>query len=159
MQRKFVVLGVGVVAVALVVGIGSYAIHTARPRQYIADATAVRLMWHGAHDFAQDNGGVLPGVEDWKQTVLYYSPDVSKFSESDRPFAMNEHLSSFSLSDIADPGSTVLFFECAIGSPNSGGPELLPPVSRNAGGYVVVFANGNVEAVTNARLLDLVWQP
>ena len=59
----------------------------------------------------------------------------------------------------ADSGRIVLFFECAPGSPPSGGPELLPQKPRHANRYVIGFLDGHVESVAPEQVRNLIWQP
>jgi prepilin-type processing-associated H-X9-DG protein len=56
-------------------------------------------------------------------------------------------------------GNTVLFFETENGWDVSGGSELLPSNSRHHRVTVVAFADGHVEMVPPARLVDLRWNP
>ena len=167
-RKRFAKLAVALLGAALLVVIGWYATvpfrAAAAPRPEIADLWKIRALGVAAHLFANENDGMLPSVEEWEQWVLLCcnDPDLlesSVLASSGRAFAMNEHLSSVRLADIPDAGATVLFFECAPGSPKGGGPELLPPSPRYPGGYLIGFANGDNKMVASARLADLLWQP
>ncbi len=168
MRKRFSKLPVALLGAALLVVIGWYATvpfrAVAAPRPEIADLWKTRALGLAAHPFANENDGMLPSVEEWEQWFLlcFNDPDLlesSVLASSGRAFAMNEHLSSVRLADIPDAGATVLFFECAPGSPKGGGPELLPPSPRYPGGYLIGFANGGTKMVASANLADLLWQP
>jgi len=82
--------------------------------------------------------------------------------EAGRGYAMNARLRGLEISDIRRRTSTVLFFECAPGSPPAGGPELLPPQPRHKdrnGCFVFGFADGHTEGVSPKDLGQLNWDP
>jgi prepilin-type processing-associated H-X9-DG protein len=85
--------------------------------------------------------------------------------EAGRAVAMNGTLCipgqmdepSLALTDVREPGRTVLFFECQPGAPPAGGRELLPEKPRYGGRYVIAFCDGHVEAVRPEDIDNLVW--
>ena len=80
-------------------------------------------------------------------------------AEDGRAFAMNAALANRSMLDLSDPGNTVLVFECASGSPPSGGRELLPLAPRSGRGFVVLFVSGKADEIDPSAISSLVWKP
>lgn len=72
-------------------------------------------------------------------------------------YAFNSRLSVAEV-DKVDP-NTVVIFEADGGWNTSGGRELLPSKSRHRRVFVVGFADGHVESVSEARLTELRWEP
>ena len=122
-------------------------------RQLAAEATV----------YASDHDNQYPPADNWVQALLDQGVIieqllVSPFAMEDgRAFAMNAKLGGVRVADITDPARTVLFFECAAGSPLAGGPELFPERPRSQLGYAVVFADGNVTNTLPEKIDLLVW--
>lgn len=116
--------------------------------------------------------GALPPADSWPELLLksgllsgwennpdpFYDPGESDVG---RAYAMNALLDGKKLPDVRSPSETVMFFECRVGSPPSGGPELLPlkPRHEHAEKYVIGFCDGHVEAVEHEKVNQLIWDP
>lgn len=101
-------------------------------------------------EYAKQNGGVLPDVENWIDLI----PVRNDYLENRMPggryqysYSMNEYLSGMKLSMIKKPSQTVLIFE---GDSNRGyGTEKDVIRSlRHPGGVVYGFADGSVRILT-----------
>lgn len=131
-----------------------------------AKATAttnnLKQLCTAAQMYATDNKDRLPPAATWPQALRPYGiadvvmSDPGRVQDG-RAFAMNAQVGGVRQSAIAQPGRTVLFFECKPGSPPSGGRELMPDQPRYAGRYFVGFCDGHVERVPPDGLDTLLW--
>ena len=76
-----------------------------------------------------------------------------------RAYAMNALLRDVRMAEVRHVGGTVLFFECAPGTPPSGGPKDLPPKPRHASVVNIAFVDGHVAAFKSEQLGGLIWDP
>ena len=162
-----VVSGVGILILpilAMLVAIMLPAVVSARDTAYMASSTNnVKQLCQVALQYAASNGEKLPPVDTWPevfQQQLGIPPEVMTDPgdrEGGRAYAMNAALAGGTLF-APDSARTVLFFECASGSPPAGGPELLPDKPRHAGRYVIGFLDGHVEAVPPDRVRSYIWE-
>lgn len=124
----------------------------------------VQLLGQELDMYAFEHGGRLPDAADWDAVVeeRLGSDDMLRTLQDPaigRAYAMNAAVGGLEPDTVADPANTVLLFECAAGSPPSGGPELLPAEPRYRNGYVVLFVDGSVEFVPPETVDALVWEP
>jgi prepilin-type processing-associated H-X9-DG protein len=61
--------------------------------------------------------------------------------------------------NIKAPGNTVLLFESDAGWNASGDQGAMIARPRHSGGFIILFADGHVEAVPRERLRSLIWNP
>jgi prepilin-type processing-associated H-X9-DG protein len=155
------------------------ALSSAREEVYQAKfANSLKQLNLGAQVYAAEHNNRLPPPDTWHEWLNedYLGVPAEEITaaptepDAGRAVAMNAHLQhadregppearAMSLGRIRDPGRTVLFFECAAGSPPAGGPELLPPEPRYGGEYVIAFCDGHVERVPPEEVGKLVWDP
>lgn len=117
------------------------------------------IMYSNAH------GGKYPAAEHWCDALLpqvqsakvFQCPADSRASRSD--YAFNQNLSELPITNVSNPGRTVLIFECEGGWNQQGGRELVLGNPRHAGWVIVGFADGHAESVPESRLGGLVWNP
>jgi prepilin-type processing-associated H-X9-DG protein len=137
------------------------------PDVAIRQPTTLNLMEvaKAAITYAAHHDNRLPPAFSWPQ-ALATEEDLPETALADpanpaagRMFAMNAKLSNVSRGAVARPGETVLFFECAPGSPPSGGAGLLPAQPRSPQGYAIAFADGHVELVPPGAVKNLRWEP
>ncbi len=132
--------------------------------QQVKAQAQMREVAQAAIIYSHEFDGTLP-VESWVEALLsqnYITEDVlvmPSASGEGRAFAANANLAGVPLLEVEEPQRTVLFFECAEGSPLSGGAELLPAQPRHHQGYLVVYVDGSVDIVSPARLGELRWEP
>lgn len=124
----------------------------------------VIVVTHAARTYGVAHNDELPPPDEWPQALSAYlgGPRVladPAAKSQDRAIAMNRLMAGASTAQVRDSGRTVLFFECAIGSPPGGGRELLPPTPRHPSGYVIGFVDGHVECVPPENLGVLIWDP
>lgn len=157
---------VGLLILAVFLALGGYGLIKARDA-----ATAVMAMSNAkqlgfsAMMYAQSNKEQFPPADTWPQvfTTQYDLPSAILAAPGDssgsRMFAMNARLGGVRQSGVMNSSQTVLFFECAPGSPPSGGRELMPPAPRFDKGFIISFVDGHVEAVPQAGLDKVIWDP
>jgi len=115
--------------------------------------------------YADDNNDLLPSTNNWCDQITQYLGSADPFrcpagERSQRShYGFNAQLSGLSPKDIGNPGNTVMVFEIEGGWNASGGPELTLDSPRHGNRFVVGFADGHVEQVTEARLQNLRWDP
>lgn len=103
----------------------------------------------------------FPAATNWCDTIgpsqqILKCPAADSSNRCD--YAFNSKLGGLELGKV-NP-QTVMIFESDGGWNASGGPELLPAKARHLRKfYVVAFADGHVEAVTQSRLNTLRWDP
>lgn len=113
--------------------------------------------------YIQDNDGVLPNVWTWCDELSVYDHRLASrlfcpASGWEFGYTMNANLSRVKYSDIQQPERTVLFFESDTESLNSFGTSiLLPRQNRHNGCSVVVFADSNIQVVSEEMQQDLKW--
>ena len=166
-----VVSGVGLLllpVMAILIAILLPAVSTARGRAYqVAFLSQMKQLSTAAQVYASEQDGRLPPPQSWlealeQQAGLADLDQVTRahgHEEAGRAVAMNAALKGMSLYGMPAAPRTVLFFECAVGAPPAGGPDLLPPEPRYADGYVIAFCDGHIEAVRPEDVGDLVWEP
>ena len=151
--------------IALIAAIAVPAFVTARgTAQATMSMSNLKQLSMAAQVYAAERDCALPSPTGWPQELrkFYGSDQVLKdpaCRDGGRAYAMNAALGGMRLDSIANLGRTVLFFDCAPGSPPGGGPELLPPAPRHPEGHNIVFCDGHVEAVSVQELDTLIWDP
>ncbi len=120
----------------------------------------------GALAYATDHEGRFPPADSWHEVFMAekYLGDDSVFQDPRNPdagraYAMNAHLTAVRLEQVQHHPRMVAFFECAPGSPPSGGRELLSPEPPHRGGYLFGMVDGHVEWVPRDELDNLIWDP
>jgi len=123
-----------------------------------------RALYQAVASYSTDHKGCLPPADDWPTVLEPYLADKEHTltDPSDpagtRSYAMNAALNNLPMGMVPVPGRTVLFFECAPGSPPGGGKEnLRAPRHRN--GYIILFVDGHGENVPPEDLGQLIWDP
>jgi prepilin-type processing-associated H-X9-DG protein len=166
-----VVSGLGLLllpVIGMVVAIMVPAVTTARGHAYQAAFTSnLKQLSVAAMAYTAERDGRLPPADAWQGTFEQQGllGDVGRMTsdpgdpDAGRAVAMNAAVGGMPVDAIRMPSRTVLFFECAPGSPPAGGPDLLPPEPRYARGYVVAFVDGHVETVRFDEVGNLVWDP
>lgn len=139
-------------------------------------ANSLKQLNLGAQVYAAEHNNRLPPPDTWHEWLNedYLGVPAEEITaaptepDAGRAVAMNSHLQpreggnpseGLSIGAVRQRWRTVLFFECAPGSPPAGGPELLPPEPRYAGEYVIAFCDGHVERVPPQQIGKLVWDP
>lgn len=124
------------------------------------------LVTRATQAYASDNDDRSLPPQDWVRALRegrYLSDPLTllppESSGEARMFAMNAHVANLSLAAVPQPTETVLFFECAAGTPPGGGEKDLPPAPRYDKGYLVSFCDGHVEQVPPERMSRLIWEP
>jgi len=112
--------------------------------------------------YSTESKEVFPSPETWCDRIRQLAGSEKVFQCPVVPsqrcgYAFNAKLEGKTANDI-DP-QTVLIFESDAGWNAHGGPELLRKASRHGHVFLVAFADGHVEAVTENRLRDLRWDP
>jgi type II secretory pathway pseudopilin PulG len=124
-----------------------------------------RALYKAVITYCMDNKDRLPPPDDWPTVLDPYLADKEHnlTDPSDpagtRSYAMNAALNSMSMNMVLAPSRTVLFFECAPGSPPGGGRESLPLRPRHHKGYIIMFVDGHMEGVSPENLGQLIWDP
>ena len=115
--------------------------------------------------YAGDNKDRLPDADHWCDALGKYVPNTRTFqcpagnAGKRCHYAFNAHLAGVDTKSVSSPSQTVLMFEADGGWNLSGGPELLLKRPRHSSGLTLVFADGHCEAVREARLQSLRWEP
>ena len=116
--------------------------------------------------YTTDHDGRFPPPDSWHDVFVSnkYVRDDSIFKDPRNPdagraYAMNAHLAGLRLVELEERPRTVLFFECAPGSPPSGGRELLSREPPHGGGYFIGMLDAHVEWVPPEDLDRLIWDP
>jgi len=122
--------------------------------------------------YASDHNDQFPPAATWCDAILPDAGGATKLFQcpaadgSQRPaangskrcdYAFNTKLSGKDEKQIN--GNTVLFFETDGGWNVSGGPELMLKQSRHGQTFVVGFADGSVQQLTQSGLATLRWAP
>jgi hypothetical protein len=135
----------------------------------------VRQLGLAVRIYSTNNHGLLPPAKTWCIAIQQEVGSTNVFqcrAKADLPcgYALNASLSG-KRTDEVNP-QTVMIFESDAGWNASGGPELMLKSPRHkkplfalvnthltTGVFVVGFADGHVEQVTEARLQQLRWDP
>jgi prepilin-type processing-associated H-X9-DG protein len=133
--------------------------------QSIACANNVKQLALGVRMYATDNGDKCPSANTWCDGILKYvgtdkvfkCPGTSVTSRSH--YAFNQKLDSLPASKITNPARTVMIFESDSGWNAGGGQELMVRRPRHAQRWIVGFADGHVEQLTQSQLSRLIWDP
>ncbi len=160
-------LGIFIVPlIGLVVAITVPAFHSAVGQaQAVVFMNNARMAGRAAMTYAVDHDDEFPPPDNWPQALMEQGglPSVAlndpSSVEDGRALAMNAFLGGMRTRDIPHPSRTVLFFECMVGAPPAGGPELLARQPRYRSGHVITFADGHVENFARRRLHGLIWDP
>jgi prepilin-type processing-associated H-X9-DG protein len=151
--------------ISVAIGLASALVAGCTPDVAIRQPTTLNLMvvTKAAIAYAAAHDNRLPPAFSWPQALATEEnlPETALADPANpaagRIFAMNAKLSNLLRRDVGP--TTVLFFECAPGSPPSGGAGLLPAQPRSPEGYAVAFADGHVELVSPQALKNLRWVP
>jgi len=165
-----VVSAIGILVIPLLAILAAIlipSVSVARGEAYRMEFTAnLRQLSVAGMAHTAEKDGRLPSADAWPAELGEYvggSIDEMTAAPSDREagraVAMNAAIAGRGIAEVQNPSRTVLFYECAPGSPPAGGPDLLPPQPRYRAEYVVAFVDGHVEAVPPERVFDLVWEP
>ena len=155
-----------VIGAAIIAGAAAFYFYAEREVDVAQFRTNVQVLCDDAIEYSAVHDGRLPPPDSWPRALM----DAGLITDLDfladpanpgagRAVAMNRAVALAETYDLARAGETVLFFECAPGSPLSGGRDLLPPQPRHAGGYVIGFLDGRARMMTPERLDHLVWNP
>ena len=125
----------------------------------------VKQLALGVIMYADANGNQFPPANTWCDAILknvrsqktFLCPSAS--SRSRGHYAFNQKLGGLSTAKITNPAQTVMIFETDGGWNSSGGRELMVRRSRHSRWWIVGFADGHVEQITDSRLAQLVWDP
>jgi prepilin-type processing-associated H-X9-DG protein len=112
--------------------------------------------------YAEDNKDKFPPAETWCDAIQINAGSSKVFQCVVIPdlrcgYAFNARLSGKKVDEVNL--QTVMVFESNAGWNASGGPELMLKSPRHGKRFVVGFADGHVEQVTEARLQQLRWDP
>jgi prepilin-type processing-associated H-X9-DG protein len=115
--------------------------------------------------YSGDHTNHLPPAATWCDAIktaagserIFKCPAANSSSRCD--YAFNAKLDGMDQSKV-NP-STVMIFETDTGWNANGGSELLPAHARHERGrvFVIAYADGHVESVTQSRLNTLRWDP
>ena len=114
--------------------------------------------------YSADQKDAFPPADTWPETLERYLGGGKILTlpgqkDGGRAYAMNAKLDGMRRSQITRPSETVLFFECAPGSPPGAGRADLTPEPPHSGGWLIAFCDGHVEMVPPYRLDRIVWDP
>jgi len=113
--------------------------------------------------YSDDNNDIYPAGTNWCDALMTYAgtPKIYQCpgdrAELQSGYAYNSALSGIAEADIAF--DTVLIFESDSGWNASGGKELMITQPRHHQTYVIGFADGSVQQISEARLSQLRWNP
>jgi hypothetical protein len=109
--------------------------------------------------YLADNGDVFPAADAWCESLEDYVKNWDVFrcpSVRDRDrecdFAFNDALDGASMSDLADPASTVAIFESDVGWNAAGDASILPAAPRHLEGDIYGRADGHALSVKREEL-------
>ncbi|MFB3879803.1 MAG: hypothetical protein ACE149_01000 [Armatimonadota bacterium] len=137
-------------------------------RQALSDECANRIygLMEAMDSYLEDHGNVYPSADEWVEALRPYVEDESMFrctedtSDGFCSYGMNSALSGTSPDDVADPETTVLFYETANPGDNPSGEVydvVNPP--RHVDGNNFGFVDGSVAAYGQEEMGELVWSP
>jgi len=155
-----------VVGVAVLAGMGTFWFYAKRQYDPMQFRTNVQVLCGHVLTYSAVHDGRLPPPDAWPDALLADGliTDLDILADpadpaAGRAIAMNRAAALAQTYDVARAAEIVLFFECAAGSPLSGGRDLLPPEPRHEGGYVIGFLDGRARQVPPHRVDNLVWNP
>lgn len=137
-------------------------------RQALSDDCANRLnaLLEAMDSYLEDHENRYPSAESWVAALRPYVEDENGFKcpeeTSDRfcSYGMNAALSGASPDDVADPASTVLFYETAHPGENpSGGADDVVTPPRHVDGNNFAFVDGGIGAYGDEDKGELTWSP
>ena len=117
--------------------------------------------------YSARHGHSLPPAASWRD-VFEAEGFLKKGSigapgdDGPRHYAMNSFLGDLKMVEIKECAKTVLFFECAPGTPQAGGPGNFrrdTPYAASPRGHVIAFADGHCEYRKAADVDGLKWLP
>ena len=125
----------------------------------------VKQLTLGVMIYAEANGDRCPPANTWCDAIVknvgsektFHCPSASASSRCS--YAFNQKLGGVSTVKIMNPAQTVMIFEADGGWNASGDRELMLQSPRHAQRFIVGFADGHVEQMTESRLAQLVWAP
>jgi prepilin-type processing-associated H-X9-DG protein len=125
----------------------------------------VKQLALGVFVYADANGNQCPPASTWCDAILknvgsekvFVCPGASPGSRCH--YAFNRKLGGLSTAKITNPARTVMIFESDGGWNSSGGRELITLRPRHGQRFIVGFADGHVESLTESQLAPLVWDP
>jgi len=162
-----VVSGIGIVILPFLVGaavailmpavVGAHSM-----AQQAACASNVKQLCVVARSYSATHQDKFPPAEDWPEVFAQLGLPESVLADpadpkAGRAYAINAAIAGKPERIVSQLGRTVLFFECAPGSPPAGGPELLPLHPRHGRGYIVGFCDGHVEPIPKEQVDLLLW--
>ena len=121
-----------------------------------------RTLCLAAHMYSGANSNTFPLSTNWCDAFLANGGASNSFICPGMPrtqcgYAYNSNLSG--LKDATPDPYTVMFFESDGGWNASGGKGLMITKPRHGRGYIVGFADGHCEVVTESRISQLRWDP
>ena len=133
--------------------------------QAITCANNVKQLALGVMMYADANGNQCPPANAWCDAILnnvgsekvFQCPGASSIGRSH--YAFNQKLGGLPTTKIANPAQTVLIFESDGGWNSSGGRDMMVRHPRHSQRFIVGFADGHIEQLTESRLAQLVWDP
>jgi len=163
-----VVSGIGVVILPFLVGAAvailiPAVVGTREVALNAASANNVMQLCKAAHIYAANHKDEFPAADSWpdalKELVMVAQVAADPADPNGgRAYAINAAVAGKRLASVRQPSETVLFFECAPGSPPAGGPADLPSQPRHHPGYVIGFCDGHVEIVPKGEIGRLRWE-
>jgi hypothetical protein len=166
------VSGTGLVLLGLIVvilGVGTAILMPAvtgamNQAHAVACMNNVSQLCKATYTYAVRQDGQIPAADSWPEVLMDYGIAEGALSDpagpkGSRAYAINALVAGRKLSDVKQKSQTVLFFECAPGTPPAGGPSDLAPSPRRGRGYVIGFCDAHVEAVNKKEIDRLIWDP
>ena len=126
----------------------------------------LRMLGEGVVSCLKASGKKFPQADHWDTTIAHYlKPEDTErvfhcpAAHSRYSYAYNTALSNISLWDIADPGNTVVLFECDTDSRSATGGQRQFNADRHLGGSNCLMVDGTQKRV-NTRTMNIVfWKP
>ena len=110
--------------------------------------------------YAASHNQKFPPPQTWDKTLLDAGLITAQvLTDPNDPAGSRSYAMNAAVTTMRANPQTVLFFECAPGSPPSGGRELLPPKPRHAGTYIIGLIDGRTISVAPESIDNLVWNP
>jgi prepilin-type processing-associated H-X9-DG protein len=137
-------------------------------RQGLSDDCANRLnaLLAAMDSYLEDHENRYPSADGWVAALRPYVEDENGFkcpedtSDGLSSYGMNAALSGVSPDEVADPTTTVLFYETAHPGENpSGGADDVVTPPRHVDGNNFAFVDGSVGAYGEDEMEELTWSP
>jgi hypothetical protein len=137
-------------------------------RQGLSDDCANKLnaLLAAMDSYLEDHGNRYPSADAWVAAVRAYVEDENGFkcpedtSDGFSSYGMNAALSGVSPDEVADPATTVLFYETAHPGENpSGGADDVVTPPRHVDGNNFAFVDGGIGAYGEEDKGELTWSP